>query len=78
MKTLMYEVYRNEDRDYHDACASIGEFLKRIYNQKRLHSACGIFHRPSSRTVPRHEIRVPATKRGLCPATPGFTAVPPE
>ena len=42
MKTLKYEeVYRNEYRDFHDAQASIGEFLERIYNQKRLHSALG-------------------------------------
>ena len=42
MKTLKYEeVYRNEYRDFHDACGSIGEFLERVYNQKRLHSALG-------------------------------------
>ena len=42
MKTLKYEeVYRNEYRDFHDAHASIGEFLERVYNQKRLHSAFG-------------------------------------
>jgi putative transposase len=42
MKTLKYEeVYRNEYRDFHDACASIGEFLERVYNQQRLHSALG-------------------------------------
>ncbi len=42
MKTLKYEeVYRNEYRDFHDAHASIGEFLERVYNQKRLHSALG-------------------------------------
>ena len=42
MKTLKYEeVYRNEYRDFHDAQASIGEFLERVYNQKRLHSALG-------------------------------------
>jgi putative transposase len=42
MKTLKYEeVYRNEYRDFHEACASIGEFLERVYNQKRLHSALG-------------------------------------
>jgi transposase InsO family protein len=33
--------YRNEYRDFHDARASIGEFLERVYNQKRLHSALG-------------------------------------
>ena len=42
MKTLKYEeVYRNEYRDFHDAQTSIGEFLERVYNQKRLHSALG-------------------------------------
>jgi putative transposase len=42
MKTLKYEeVYRNEYRDFHDARCSIGEFLERVYNQNRLHSALG-------------------------------------
>ena len=42
MKTLKYEeVYRNEYRDFYDAHASIREFLERVYNQKRLHSALG-------------------------------------
>jgi putative transposase len=42
MKTLKYEeVYRNEYRDFHEARACIGEFLERVYNQKRLHSALG-------------------------------------
>ena len=42
MKTLKQEeVYRNEYRDFHEALASIGEFLECIYNQKRLHSALG-------------------------------------
>lgn len=42
VKTLKQEeVYRNEYRDFHDAGTSIGEFLERIYNQKRLHSALG-------------------------------------
>jgi putative transposase len=42
MKTLKQEeVYRNEYRDFHDARTSIGEFLERVYNQKRLHSALG-------------------------------------
>ena len=42
MKTLKQEeVYRNEYRDFHEAHASIGEFLERVYNQKRLHSALG-------------------------------------
>jgi putative transposase len=42
MKTLKYEeVYRNEYRDLQEARASIGEFLERVYNEKRLHSALG-------------------------------------
>jgi putative transposase len=42
MKTLKYEeVYRNDYRDFDEARASIGEFLERVYNQKRLHSALG-------------------------------------
>ena len=42
MKTLKYEeVYRNEYRDLTEARASIGEFLEKVYNQKRLHSALG-------------------------------------
>ncbi len=42
MKTLKYEeVYRTEYRDLADAYAGIGEFLERVYNQQRLHSALG-------------------------------------
>jgi len=42
MKTLKYEeVLRNEYRDLTEARASIREFLEKIYNQKRLHSALG-------------------------------------
>jgi transposase InsO family protein len=42
MKTLKYEeVYRSEYRDLVDAYAQIGEFLERVYNQQRLHSALG-------------------------------------
>jgi putative transposase len=42
IKTLKYEeVYRNEYRDFQEARASIAEFLERVYNQKRLHSALG-------------------------------------
>jgi transposase InsO family protein len=40
MKTLKYEeVYRTEYRDMAHACAAIGEFLVKVYNEKRLHSA---------------------------------------
>ncbi len=42
MKTLKYEeVHRNEYRDLAEARASIAEFLEKLYNQKRLHSALG-------------------------------------
>ena len=42
IKTLKYEeVYRTEYRDLADAQASIGVFLEKVYNQKRLHSALG-------------------------------------
>jgi putative transposase len=40
MKTLKYEeVYRQEYRDLAEARASIGQFLNKVYNQQRLHSA---------------------------------------
>jgi putative transposase len=40
MKTLKHEeVYRTEYRDQADARLRIGEFIERIYNEKRLHSA---------------------------------------
>jgi transposase InsO family protein len=40
MKTLKYEeVYRTEYRNLAHARAGIGEFLEKVYNQKRLHSA---------------------------------------
>jgi len=42
MKTLKYEeVHRNEYRDLAEARAAIGEFLEKVYNHKRLHSALG-------------------------------------
>ena len=40
MKTLKYEeVYRSDYRDQRDVRSSIGHFLEKVYNQKRLHSA---------------------------------------
>lgn len=40
MKTLKYEeVYRTEYRNLIHARAAIGEFLERVYNERRLHSA---------------------------------------
>ena len=42
MKTLKYEeVHRNEYRDLTEARNALGEFLEKVYNQKRLHSALG-------------------------------------
>ena len=42
MKTLKYEeVYRSDYRDLAEARASIRQFLEKVYNQKRLHSALG-------------------------------------
>jgi len=42
MKTLKYEeVHRTEYRDLVHARAAIGEFLEKVYNEKRLHSALG-------------------------------------
>jgi putative transposase len=40
MKTLKYEeVHRNEYRDLAEARSAIREFLEKVYNQRRLHSA---------------------------------------
>jgi putative transposase len=42
MKILKYEeVYRNEYRNLDEAHAAIHEFLEKVYNRKRLHSALG-------------------------------------
>ena len=42
MKTLKYEeVYRQEYRDLAEARSCIEQFLEKVYNQKRLHSALG-------------------------------------
>ena len=42
MKTLKYEeVHRNDYRDLAEARASIHDFLEKVYNHKRLHSALG-------------------------------------
>jgi putative transposase len=42
MKTLKYEeVHRNEYRNLAEARAAIHDFLEKVYNQKRLHSALG-------------------------------------
>ena len=60
MKTLKYEeVLRNEYRDLAEARASIREFLEKIYNHKRLHSALGyvppaVFERNQKDAAARH------------------------
>ena len=42
MKTLKYdEVHRQEYRDVDEARSGIQQFLEKVYNQKRLHSALG-------------------------------------
>jgi putative transposase len=42
MKTLKYEeVHRNDYRDLAEARSAIREFLEKVYNQNRLHSAIG-------------------------------------
>lgn len=42
IKTLKYEqVHINEYRDLEDARAQIGDFIARVYNKQRLHSALG-------------------------------------
>jgi putative transposase len=42
MKTLKCEeVYRQEYRDLPDALRSLGRFMEKVYNKKRLHSALG-------------------------------------
>jgi putative transposase len=42
IKTLKYEeVYRTEYHNLQEAKACIGEFLEKVYNQQRLHSALG-------------------------------------
>jgi transposase InsO family protein len=42
MKTLKYEeVYRSEYRDEREVRRGIKQFLEKVYNEKRLHSALG-------------------------------------
>jgi len=53
MKTLKYEeVYRQEYRDLSEARACLAQFIDRVYNQKRLHSALGLPPTGGVRRIP--------------------------
>ena len=67
MKTLKYEeVYRTEYRDLDDARRSIGVFLEKVYNHKRLHSALG-YVPPAEFEVQRAAQSMEAAARLLSP-----------
>lgn len=56
MKTLKYEeVLRNDYRDLAEARASIAEFLDKVYNQKRRHSALGYLPPAAFETLHKKE-----------------------
>ena len=81
MKTLKYEeVYRTEYRDLADAYAQIGQFLERVYNQQRLHSALGYVParrvRAERREYPMTWLRDESSSWGRCPQTPGIYRIP--
>jgi putative transposase len=62
MKTLKYEeVYRQEYRDLAEARSCIEQFLEKVYNQKRLHSALG--YRPPVEFEQALSITAPAGAR---------------
>ncbi|MGI9070286.1 MAG: hypothetical protein ACR2JB_02880 [Bryobacteraceae bacterium] len=55
METLKYEeVFRSEYRDLQEAHLSLREFLEKIYNERRLHSALGMCRQRSSKPISRH------------------------
>jgi transposase InsO family protein len=66
MKTLKYEeVYRTEYRNLADARSRIGEFLEKVYNEKRLHSALDYrspvqFESTLAKQTPASAVRVSA------------------
>jgi len=64
LKTLKYEeVLRNEYRDLPETRASIAEFLEKVYNQKRLHSALGYL--PPSEFEAQHHKEAAARRISL-------------
>ena len=75
MKMLKYEeVYRNEYHDFHDARASIGEFLSGSIINNDCIRPSGMFRQPSSRRAPRRRATHANCSTGAsAPATPGFT-----
>ena len=59
MKTLKYEeVYRQEYRDLGEVLDSIGGFIERVYNERRLHSSLG--YRPPAEF--ERMLTIPATR----------------
>jgi hypothetical protein len=61
MNTLKYEeVYRTESRNIADASAAIGEFLKGVYREERLHS---VLDYGWPRSLRRYWQRAPSHRR---------------